>query len=402
MLYDPPRHEPLCATPWSEPAAIRAIRSIAADARDRFDPQTLWPSHPRDIEDGEPSLPMASLYHGAAGVIWALRHLRRSGAVSLDIDFRACIASLVEHNRRFNLAAGIDAHSYLLGDAGVLLLAWQATRSPEVAGSLFDLVEANLLNPTCDFLWGSPGTMVAALHMWEATREAHWLALFRRAADLLHDQMHRAAGFDDTWIWTQALWGKHWLHLGAGHGLAGNMFPFVRGAEWLPPTLVAQMAARATQVFRVTARTEQGMTNWEPVFDPAAAGLPSKPLVQDCHGAPGIICRLAGFDSPELQALLRQGGELVWAAGPLNKGPGLCHGTAGNGHAFLKLHAMTGEAVWLERARAFAMHALLQSDREAAQHGQRRFSLWTGDLGVALYLWSCVTADAALPTLDYF
>ena len=132
-----------------------------------------------------------------------------------------------------------------------------------MAGSRFDLVEANLLNPTCDFLWGSPGTMVAALHMWEATREAHWLALFRRAADLLHDQMHRAAGFDDTWIWTQALWGKQWLHLGAGHGLAGNMFPFVRGAEWLSPTLVAQMTGRAAEVFRATARTEQGMTNWE-------------------------------------------------------------------------------------------------------------------------------------------
>ena len=30
------------------------------------------------------------------------------------------------------------------------------------------------------------------------------------------------------------------------------------------------------------------------------------------------------------------GGELTWRAGPLRKGPGLCHGTAGNGFAFLR------------------------------------------------------------------
>jgi hypothetical protein len=28
--------------------------------------------------------------------------------------------------------------------------------------------------------------------------------------------------------------------------------------------------------------------------------------------------------------------------------------------------------------------------------------LWTGDLGTALYLQSCIAADAAMPTLDRF
>ena len=125
--------------------------------------------------------------------------------------------------------------------------------------------------------------------------------------------------------------------------------------------------------------------------------------MQDCHGAAGIVCRFADARSAALQALLLQAGELVWAAGPLRKPPGLCHGTDGNGYAFLKLHAMTGDTRWLERARAFAMHAIRQSDALAAQHqGRRRFTLWTGDLGLAVYLWSCVSADAALPTLDVF
>jgi hypothetical protein len=100
--------------------------------------------------------------------------------------------------------------------------------------------------------------------------------------------------------------------------------------------------------------------------------------------------------------LLVQALELVWTAAPLSKPPGLCHGTDGNGCAFLELFAMTGDSRWLDRARALAMHAIRQSEALAAKHGQRRFTLWTGDLGLATYLWSCVSADAALPTFGVF
>jgi lantibiotic modifying enzyme len=64
----------------------------------------------------------------------------------------------------------------------------------------------------------------------------------------------------------------------------------------------------------------------------------------------------AGNDA--LTQVLLAGGELTWRAGPLVKGAGLCHGTAGNGYAFLKLFARTGDERWLERARRFAMHAI--------------------------------------------
>ena len=70
--------------------------------------------------------------------------------------------------------------------------------------------------------------------------------------------------------------------------------------------------------------------------------------------------------------------------------------------AVLPGHARRRCARWLARARAFAMHAIRQSDALATQHGQRRFTLWTGDLGLAVYLWGCVSGDAALPTLDVF
>ena len=95
-----------------------------------------------------------------------------------------------------------------------------------------------------------------------------------------------------------------------------------------------------------------------------------------------------------------EGGELTWQAGPIKKGPGLCHGTAGNGYAFLKLHRLTRDEVWLERARKFAMHALTQVDQAREEYDQGRFTLWTGDIGVALYVRSCLEIDADVPTID--
>ena len=135
--------------------------------------------------------------------------------------------------------------------------------------------------------------------------------------------------------------------------------------------------------------------------DLRASGPPSpRVLVQWCHGAPGIVTSLADLPDPQLDELLVAAGELVWAAGPLTKGAGLCHGTAGNGYAFLKLYRRTGEAIWLGRARAFAMHAIAQSERHATDYGMRRYSLWTGDLGLAIYLRNCLDGGDGWPNLD--
>jgi hypothetical protein len=41
--------------------------------------------------------------------------------------------------------------------------------------------------------------------------------------------------------------------------------------------------------------------------------------------------------------------------------------------------------------------------REArSQFGRGRYSLWTGDVGLAVYLWDCLTAEPYFPTIDVF
>ena len=59
---------------------------------------------------------------------------------------------------------------------------------------------------------------------------------------------------------------------------------------------------------------------------------------------------------------------------------------------FLKLFARTGDERWLDRARRFAIHALEQVERR----GHGRYSLWTGDLGVALFAADCLEPRAGI------
>ena len=99
-------------------------------------------------------------------------------------------------------------------------------------------------------------------------------------------------------------------------------------------------------------------------------------------------------------------GQPKWPLWRRNQWP-LCvgmrsHGTAGNGYAFLKLFRRTGNPLWLDRARAFAIHAIAQSERHLEEFGLYRASLWTGDIGLAFYLRSCIQADGGFPTLDFF
>lgn len=121
--------------------------------------------------------------------------------------------------------------------------------------------------------------------------------------------------------------------------------------------------------------------------------------LQWCTGAPGIIAGAWEYLDEEL---LLAGAELVWQAGAHGdeKGHGICHGTSGNGFALLKAFARTDDERWLERARRFAVHALAQAERLGTVNGRRRYSLWTGDVGTALFAAACLDADARYPIFD--
>src|SRR5262249_3086181 len=94
--------------------------------------------------------------------------------------------------------------------------------------------------------------------------------------------------------------------------------------------------------------------------------------------------------------------ELIWRAGAHRdeKGHGLCHGTSGNGFALLKAFARSGDELWLERARRFAVHALRQAERLAVANHNRRYSRFTGDVGPALFAAACLELGSRYPIID--
>jgi hypothetical protein len=58
--------------------------------------------------------------------------------------------------------------------------------------------------------------------------------------------------------------------------------------------------------------------------------------------------------------------------------------------------------MWLARARDFAMTAIAQCREARARHGRGRYSFWTGDVGLAVYLWDCLSVQPRFPTVDVF
>ena len=400
MLYRTERHERCKAVAWDADRAGAMIAAIVADTQSRFSADTFWSSHPLDADDGD-TAPFYPLYHGACGVIWALRYLEAVGAANPTQSFAAHLTELLRRNRAWLAAEGSDeAASYMMGETSILMLMYDDTPTADIAGRIEALVERNLENPTRELMWGAPGTMLAAFFMHERTGELRWAELFRRCARTLWSQLVWSPEYECHY-WTQDMYGTRSSYIDAVHGFVGTASPLIRGRHLLDGREWTQWQHCIENTVRRTATTESGLANWRAWLVPPP-GSSGGMLMQFCHGAPGFIICLADFPGAALDDLLLAGGEATWQAGPLVKGSNLCHGTGGNGYAFLKLYARTGDAKWLERARAFAMHAIRQTQADAAQYGHMRYSLWTGDPGFAIYLWDCINATARFPTLDVF
>ena len=417
MLHDPERHEPLHpadAEAWDEARARECIAAIVRGTEAQFDPRHGWPMHPLDAEPGDDlQAGNPSLYFGTCGVLWALHHLQRAGAAELGRGWPIDAQALVRRTREW---LGDDAEreraAYLMGETPVWLLAHAHTGSAEAADRLAELIEGNMQHPARELMWGAPGTLLAALFMHQRTGQARFAELYRATAAVLWSQLDWAEAYG-CHHWTQRLYGQTSTYMDAVHGFAGTALPLIRGRHLLAPDDWARwQACIATSVTRsATCEHVEGAAtphvNWIPwllLDDDRRARWQAQPrwLMQYCHGSPGFVINLADFPGPELDALLLGAGEATWAAGPLKKGANLCHGTGGNGYAFLKLYTRTGDARWLQRARAFAMHGIRQTEAHAAQYGRLRHSLWTGDPGFAVYLWDCIRGEGAFPTLDVF
>ncbi len=386
VLYERTQFECLIDEPWVSERVEDAIADIVSDADAAFDRDSLWPA---DEWDGwEEPLPLKSLYAGSAGVIWALDALRRRGHAESSLDLAPAALLTVELKRAApDFAADEHYHpaALLCGETGPLLVAFRLTSDPALADDLHALVRANVASRTDDISWGAPGTLLVALAVGEWTGEPRWEEAARETATAL-----RARRGDDG-LWRQD---DDYRGLGTLHGAAGNTLALRR---FEPDGALARETAA---VLSRTAFREGGLANW-PGSPRARLARPrdGRICLQWCTGAPGV---LAGAWDYLDEDLMLAGAELIWQAGAHGdeKGHGLCHGTSGNGFALLKAFARTRDERWLERARRFAVHALAQAERIAAANGRRRYSLFTGDVGTALFAAACLDLDTRFPVVD--
>jgi hypothetical protein len=394
VLYRPEAFEPITGEGWDEARVRSAIDALVADADDAYDPENLWPANEWDLWESTP--PLKDIYVGAGGVVWALDALRRRGHAETRIDLPAAAERTLELWRAepdliggsLELPAPPES-SLLCGESGLLLVAWRLARRTEVADTLYERVRANVANEADELMWGSPGTLLAAEAMNEWTREERWAQAWTESAEAL------MARRGEDFLWTQRVYGQTYQGLGPAHGLVGNVHALLQP----PGERNADLQRETGAVLAAEAVVEDGLANWPALAGGKLQARDKQIRVQWCHGAPGIVATAARYLDEEL---LRAGAELTWRAGAhrAEKGAGICHGTAGNGYALLKAFARTGDERWLERARRFALHALGQVERGRAEYGRGRYSLFTGDLGVALFASSCLDADPRYPILD--
>jgi hypothetical protein len=379
--------------PWDERRVRDAIRDIVADTDAAYGGDELWPA---DEWDGwGAALPLKNLYVGAAGVVWALDVLQKRGHAETQLDLAdAAARTLAAWRREPDFVSGYELPSrpqsaLFGGETGILAVAWRLAPNAEIADDLLARVRENIGNEANEMMWGVAGTMHAARAMADWTGEERWREAWRESAHALW------AARDPDGLWTQRLWGMTYRSLGAPHGTAGNAHALLRGGDLLAVDRREALTRETNDVLARTAVVEDGLANWPTAEGRGLVGQDDVIRVQWCGGAPGMVISAADYLDEEL---LLAAAELTWRAGPHgpDKGPCICHGTAGNGYAFLKAFARTGDERWLERARRFAVHALGQVRRRE----RGRYSLFTGDLGVAVYAADCLDGRSAYPIVD--
>lgn len=401
MLFDTERHEALTTGLWDHKLVQNEITSIIADIEQSILPNACWPTHPLDAESYPRTGPLWSAYAGAAGTIHALQILSNYG---YEVSDYSTLLSRIHTS--FLKAPDVSIEPGLqIGELGILLP--QIIAGPdnqEVLKNILRCMEETLDLPLYEITSGQSGMMHAALALYRKTDKTCWKNLYLKGAKSLMDNWQQDPETAE-WLWQSQVFGPKRHYYGACHGITGNANILLQGADLLSASCTEVIIDRTISTLTISAKKEANLANWILCTKPDI----NKLLVQWCHGAAGIVTAMArtprsdSANSKQLDDLLEKTGALVWQAGPLVKGSSICHGTAGNGYAFLYLYQRWGDPLWLDRARQFAIHGIEQCKKARLRYGQGRYTLWTGDAGLAIYLHHCLhPQQAAIPGLDLF
>ena len=148
-----------------------------------------------------------------------------------------------------------------------------------------------------------------------------------------------------SWLWVDS-----YHSLGAVHGITGILAvllnPQIGAIDGEVKKHYPEMAETISALCRVCIENNGNLPMSIPPWP--SDSTRSSPLVQICHGIPGLLLLLAAaalnidfsqqYYKPEWIETVYLGSRRVWDNGILSKGGGLCHGIAGNAWPLLILH----------------------------------------------------------------
>ncbi|KRZ34102.1 LanC-like protein 2 [Trichinella pseudospiralis] len=151
-------------------------------------------------------------------------------------------------------------------------------------------------------------------------------------------------------------------YLGAAHGLAGILFILMRTPNFCENADL-KSAVEQTMDYLITLRFPSG--NY-----PSSLGKETDKLIygKEAYFKEAVACA-----------------DVIWTRGLLKKGYGLCHGTAGNGYAFLAMYQLTDDLKYLHRALKFA-EWIFDYGKHGCRIADRPNSLYEGLAGTIYYL----------------
>ncbi|PIK45712.1 putative lanC-like protein 3-like isoform X5 [Apostichopus japonicus] len=185
--------------------------------------------------------------------------------------------------------------------------------------------------------------------------------------------------------------------LGAAHGLSGILFALLNFPAFIKSDASVERDVKAAVDYFLAIQAEDG--NFATVVGEERSGRAGEGLVHWCHGAPGVIYLLAKAyllwgEEKYLNACIRCA-DLCWEYGLLLKGPGICHGVAGNGYVFLLMYRLTKQVQYLYKAVQFAQFLESEEFKSKARTPDSPFSLFEGLAGTLCFLIHLLNPDQA-------
>ncbi|RZC38582.1 lanC-like protein 3 -like [Asbolus verrucosus] len=373
------------------------------------------------VEDIEKSLrPMDKnggdgLYLGTAGVSYMYYHLSKIPAMS-------------EHKHRF------------------------LTKSVEYLAPALNAIKNSSQRDISSFILGNAGVYAVAAAIYQAIGDKiqsdNFKKMYREAGSICKDMQFLSCGSDELFVGRAgyvlgALWlsketntelpkgdiyalcntmvesGRKYAHrhrcpcplmysyyqveyLGAAHGLCTILQALLTVPGYLDANPVHAREVKTTIDYLLSLQDSGG--NFPCASDEIGA---RSELVHWCHGAGGMIYLMAKaylvWNEPKYLKSCEKMAELIWAKGLLKKGPGICHGVAGNGYAFLLLYRLTGKPKHLYRGIAFAKFMQTDEFVKGARTPDYPFSLYEGIAGTACFLGDLMCPQQAVfPFSDVF